>query len=516
MLVRSGAKAAPVLAAGLVDYGVPVALDARIPLARTRLGAGVLAFARAALPGGTAADVLTWLRTPGKLADPDAADALEARVRRTEAVTAADARRLWEGGAGRARRAGATRSRRRGRSSSWTRCSRRRRRSGRRRTRAAPTCSATRTPPTPAPRPSCAPPSRSCARWRPPIPTCSASRATSWRRWPPSASARTPSPAACWWRRRWRSARGASAPCSCAGSRTASSRCARRPSRSSTTTPAPTSPAPRGWCCAATRTSSATSATCSTPACRAPRRCCSSPSAAPTRRATRPSRRRSSTTSARSSPTSCGSSGGTRLLAEVTWPPATAPTPHELRRARAAAERAPEPGALEPPGSDAVRATLAARGPEAARGLETFAACGVRWFVESVLKPQRVEPDPEPMRRGSLAHAVLELTLRRLRERTGSARLTPDTLAAALEELRVALRELRGARGGRRARRRRPACARGGPRALPAPRGRVRRRARAAVPGVELRPRGRRLPGAGPQRLRLLRHGAGGPDRRRR
>jgi RecB family exonuclease len=104
----------------------------------------------------------------------------------------------------------------------------------------------------------------------------------------------------------------------------------------------------------------------------------------------------------------------------------------------------PEPAALEPPASEAVRAALAARGPEAARGLETFAACGVRWFVESVLKPDRIEPDPEPMRRGSLAHAVLERTLRRLREREGSARLTPGSLDAALAELRVALRELRG------------------------------------------------------------------------
>ena len=174
---------------------------------------------------------------------------------------------------------------------------------------------------------------------------------------------------------------------------------------------------------------------------------------------------------------------GTRLLAEVTWPPATAPTPHELRRAQAAAERAPEPAALGAPGSDAVLAALAARGAEAARGLETFAACGVRWLVESLLKPERAEPDPEPMRRGSLAHAVLEATLRGLRERTGSARLGPDTIEAALAELDRALgavrasrgRELAGARGRAGA-----AGARGGPRALPAPRGRVRRRDGAA------------------------------------
>jgi RecB family exonuclease len=139
---------------------------------------------------------------------------------------------------------------------------------------------------------------------------------------------------------------------------------------------------------------------------------------------------------------------GTRLLAEVTWPPAAAPTPHELRRARAALSHVSEPDPLAPPEAGAVLASLAARGAESARGLETFAACGVRWLVEALLRPARVEPDPEPMRRGSLAHAVLERTLRGLRERTGSARLVPETLPLALEELRAGLRELRGRPGG--------------------------------------------------------------------
>ena len=34
---------------------------------------------------------------------------------------------------------------------------------------------------------------------------------------------------------------------------------------------------------------------------------------------------------------------GRRLLAEITWPPAEAPTPHELRRSQAAAEERPAP-----------------------------------------------------------------------------------------------------------------------------------------------------------------------------
>ena len=134
---------------------------------------------------------------------------------------------------------------------------------------------------------------------------------------------------------------------------------------------------------------------------------------------------------------------GRRLLADVTWPPALAPTPLELRRAVAAAAPGEEPSAaLAPPRSAAVLAGLARRERESARGLETFAACGVRWLVEHVLHPNAIEPDPEPMRRGALAHALLERTLRGMRERTGSARLTLETLATAEVELESAFGEL--------------------------------------------------------------------------
>jgi RecB family exonuclease len=104
------------------------------------------------------------------------------------------------------------------------------------------------------------------------------------------------------------------------------------------------------------------------------------------------------------------------------------------------------------PRTETVLATLAARDTEAARGLETFAGCGVRWLVESVLRPRRTEPDPEPMRRGSVAHAVLEQTIRRLGEREGTARLTPASLPAALDELASAMAERRAAAAGTRAR----------------------------------------------------------------
>jgi RecB family exonuclease len=144
---------------------------------------------------------------------------------------------------------------------------------------------------------------------------------------------------------------------------------------------------------------------------------------------------------------------GTRLLADVTWAPRDAPTPHELRRAYAAAQQAPEPAPLGEPATSAALELLAARQTEPARGLEAFAACGVRWLVEQLLRPDRTDPDPEPMRRGSLAHAVLERALELLREDTGSARIAPERLDAALSALHDALAE-RVRAGPRPARRR--------------------------------------------------------------
>src|SRR4051812_3489933 len=140
---------------------------------------------------------------------------------------------------------------------------------------------------------------------------------------------------------------------------------------------------------------------------------------------------------------------GRRLLAEVTWSPREAPTPRELQRAQAQARNEPDPPPLPAPVSEPVLAQLDARRTEGARQLETFAACGVRWLVEALLHPARVTPDPEAMRRGSRAHAVLETTLRRLKAATGSAALTPASLPAALRALDEALDgiELEGAKG---------------------------------------------------------------------
>ena len=74
-------------------------------------------------------------------------------------------------------------------------------------------------------------------------------------------------------------------------------------------------------------------------------------------------------------------------------------------------------GPLEAPAALELRSTEEV---VSAGALERFAGCPVKWLVEDVLRPEKLEPDPEQMVRGSYAHRVLELTFRRLRERTGS------------------------------------------------------------------------------------------------
>jgi ATP-dependent helicase/nuclease subunit B len=85
-----------------------------------------------------------------------------------------------------------------------------------------------------------------------------------------------------------------------------------------------------------------------------------------------------------------------------------------------------------------VLADLGAR-PWSASSLELWIACPARWFVERLLRPHSVEPDPEPLARGGLAHAALADVLQGLRERTGSARPTFARLALARELLAQAL-----------------------------------------------------------------------------
>jgi ATP-dependent helicase/DNAse subunit B len=105
-----------------------------------------------------------------------------------------------------------------------------------------------------------------------------------------------------------------------------------------------------------------------------------------------------------------------RMLADVVWPAAAAPTERELARSRAAAS-APRAGDVPSP--------IEALGPVAlehvrhsrilsAGALETYADCPVKWLVERELQPDALEPDPDALARGSYMHSVLEQVFRRL------------------------------------------------------------------------------------------------------
>jgi len=93
---RSPDQVAVLVEEVFIAYGIPIALTRRLRARDTALGRGMLALLRCALLDGSADDLLTWLRTPGLLRQPAMADGLEVQVRTTGARTAARARSLWE------------------------------------------------------------------------------------------------------------------------------------------------------------------------------------------------------------------------------------------------------------------------------------------------------------------------------------------------------------------------------------------------------------------------------------
>jgi ATP-dependent helicase/nuclease subunit B len=96
VVLRTPDDHAPLLADVFAAAGVPIALSRRVAAGHTALGRGLIGLLRCATLDGTADELLHWLRTPGKLARPALADRLEAEARRTGARSAAEARRLWE------------------------------------------------------------------------------------------------------------------------------------------------------------------------------------------------------------------------------------------------------------------------------------------------------------------------------------------------------------------------------------------------------------------------------------
>jgi hypothetical protein len=96
IVVRHPSAAGHLIAEVLARYGVPVALEAKVPLDRTAVGRGLIALCRAAGPDGAAEDLLAHLR-----ADPAfparIADRAEERIRRGEARSPDDVSAEWRG-----------------------------------------------------------------------------------------------------------------------------------------------------------------------------------------------------------------------------------------------------------------------------------------------------------------------------------------------------------------------------------------------------------------------------------
>jgi ATP-dependent helicase/DNAse subunit B len=104
-----------------------------------------------------------------------------------------------------------------------------------------------------------------------------------------------------------------------------------------------------------------------------------------------------------------------RLLSDVVWPAEEAPSERELRHALAAAG-----GAAAPSPAVAMRLSATALGHVrhtrmlSGNALESYANCPVRWLVERELDPPRFGPDPEPLARGGYMHKILEEVIGRL------------------------------------------------------------------------------------------------------
>ncbi len=134
----------------------------------------------------------------------------------------------------------------------------------------------------------------------------------------------------------------------------------------------------------------------------------------------------------------------TRSLGAVGWPEGEAPS--ERERLRGEADRGPRrrEAPLAPLHDERLVARLRERPAWSASGIELWASCPVKWFVERLLAPEGLTPDPEAMLRGALTHAVLEAIMRGLIDTTGSGRLDETTLPAARELAARALARFEG------------------------------------------------------------------------
>lgn len=107
-----------------------------------------------------------------------------------------------------------------------------------------------------------------------------------------------------------------------------------------------------------------------------------------------------------------------------------APIREEISGRLEAATELTEPRRLRPRDlrSGTVLAALAENDAFGGTTLEEYARCSYRWLIGHELRPQRLDPTDEPLVLGALAHQTLEDLYKERPE--GSARPTPETLAA--------------------------------------------------------------------------------------
>ncbi len=116
-----------------------------------------------------------------------------------------------------------------------------------------------------------------------------------------------------------------------------------------------------------------------------------------------------------------------RLLSDVVWSPEQAPTERELRHALAAAAPVSVTVPAGPARTLSGRALAHVRHSRIVSGgaLETYSRCPVKWLVERELSPPRFDPEPDPLAKGSYMHEVLEEVISRL-ERAVTPESLPD------------------------------------------------------------------------------------------
>ncbi len=131
-----------------------------------------------------------------------------------------------------------------------------------------------------------------------------------------------------------------------------------------------------------------------------------------------------------------------RDLTQVGLSPGRVPSEDELAGAREAEAASRAPGPIANP---AVLTALASVPAYGGTTLEGFDVCSYRWFVSHELEPQPLDPTPDPLVQGGLMHGVLE---RLYRERPGGDPLPrPDSLEAWVGRARQLVGELAGERG---------------------------------------------------------------------